>query len=76
MKFNLVTLKFASFMVVISVLHFSNAVLLEGDLYFAAATVGNAVISVIHSTVFLLIICLYIYIISGIPAYLDMCVCK
>ena len=40
MKFNFVTVKFATFMIIISVLHFSN-VLLEGDLYFAAATVGK-----------------------------------
>jgi hypothetical protein len=28
-------------MIIISVLHFSNAVLIKGDLYFAAATAGN-----------------------------------
>ena len=40
-KFNLITVKFATFMIIIFILHFSNAVLIEGDLYFAAATAGN-----------------------------------
>jgi len=40
-KFNFITVKFATFMIVISVLHFSNAVLIKCDLYFAAATAGN-----------------------------------
>jgi len=40
-KFNLITVKSATFMIIISVLHFSNAVLIEGDLYFDAATAGN-----------------------------------
>jgi hypothetical protein len=33
-------MKFAAFMIIISVLHFSNTVLLD-DLYYAAATAGN-----------------------------------
>jgi hypothetical protein len=31
-KFNLITMKLATFMIIISVLHFSNAVFIEGDL--------------------------------------------
>jgi len=31
-KFNLITVKLATFMVIIFVLHFSNAVFIEGDL--------------------------------------------
>jgi hypothetical protein len=51
-KFNLITVKLATFMIIISVLHFSNAVVIEGDLYFAAATAGNGSKSCVQSTVF------------------------
>jgi len=40
-KFNLITVKFATFMIIISILHFSNAVLIEGDLCFAAGNGSN-----------------------------------